>query len=201
MVECVEAVGLPRASEQDPLQPYQAAPTLQEEFDRWDMVGSLLMSQIRNTIVQAAATRAGGDLTLIGKGWGELGLTAQQEHSGIPSAKDYYATSQASLNLFGGSVHGGMPLRPYEIACSHGLLFTQYNRELPELFEPGKECIAFRNADEMLASLEKILAAPQEFDAVVAAGYKRASTDHSWEDRMRRVLAAAKERFNLPWKD
>lgn len=199
MVECVEAAGSPRASEAEPYQPYAAAATLQEEFDRWDMVGSILVSRLRNTIVQAAATRLGKDLVLIGKGWDQLGLTAQQDHSGIPSAKDYYATSQASLNLFGGSAHGGMPLRPYEIACSHGLLFTQYNRELPELFEPGKECIAFRNADEMLGSLEKILAQPQEFDSVVAAGHKRASSEHSWEDRMKRVLAAAKERFNLPW--
>ena len=117
----------------------------------------------------------------------------------MPGSREYYANSQASLNLFGGCVHGGMPLRPYEIACSGGLLFTQYSREMPQLFEPGKECVAFRNADEMLAAWEKIAAAPGEFDSVVENGRRRAMTDHTWEKRMARILDLAKERFDLPW--
>ena len=92
-----------------------------------------------------------------------------------------------------------MPLRPYEIACSGGLLFTQYSRELPDLFEPGKECVAFRDANEMLAAWEKIAASPGEFDRVVEAGRRRATTDHTWEKRMERILELAKERFDLSW--
>ena len=92
-----------------------------------------------------------------------------------------------------------MPLRPYEIACSHGLLFTQYNRELPSLFEPGRECVAFRNVEEMIEGLDRILTHPADFDAVAAAGHRRATSQHTWEDRMSKVLQAAKERFDLPW--
>jgi spore maturation protein CgeB len=103
------------------------------------------------------------------------------------------------MNLFGGCVHGGMPLRPYEIASSGGLLFTQYNRELPSLFEPGKECVAFRDAEEMLAEWERIATDPSQFDSVLENGKRRVIAEHTWEHRMARILELAKERFNLPW--
>ena len=135
---------------------------------------------------------------LLGKGWERIGLTAKQQHSGA-DAREFYAQSQASLNLFGGCVHGGMPLRPYEIAAANGLLFTQYNRELPALFEPGRECVAFRNADEMAPMLDRFLHHPSEFDSVVTAGHRRALAVHTWERRLELILSVAQERFDLSW--
>ncbi len=225
MVECVEAVGspdfvgsalqtvAPRSestvrsadstqiphSNADPSAAYRPAPILKDEFSRWNILGAVLLTECRNRIVKAAADRLGNEFVLIGKGWERLGLSAQKQHSGVPAAKEYYLNSQASLNLFGGCVHGGMPLRPYEIAASNGLLFTQYNRELPRLFEPGRECVAFRDVDGMLDSVDRIQKAPAEFDSVVEAGHRRATTEHTWEKRMERVLNVAKERFELPW--
>ena len=219
MVQCIEEVGSPSGTGGSPVSStqndtggppvpletpvnspaYQVAPNLADEFSRWNILGAVLLTECRNRIVKAAADRLGGDFVLIGKGWDRLGLTARKEHSGVPGAKEFYVSSQASLNLFGGCVHGGMPLRPYEIAASNGLLFTQYNRELPALFEPGRECVAFRDAGEMVAALERILAAPQEYDAVVDAGRRRVIAEHTWEKRLAKVLAIAGERFGLPW--
>ena len=175
------------------------AADLNDEFLRWQALDMALVSQCRNTIVKAAAGRLGEGMVLIGKGWDRLGLKAQAEHSGVPQAKEFYAGAQASLNLFGGCVHGGMPLRPYEIAAANGLLFTQYNRELPRLFEPGKQCVAFRNAEQMLEGLDRITSAPGDFDAVVEAGRRRVLAEHTWEHRLARILDHAKERFDLPW--
>jgi hypothetical protein len=198
--DCIEQVGGPGESRGNTSRrPYELAPTLKEEFQRWNILGGMLLRDCRNTIVKAAADRLGEDFVIVGKGWERLGLRAAKEHGGVPGSKDFYANSQASLNLFGGCVHGGMPLRPYEIACSGGLLFTQYNRELPNLFEPGTQCVAFRNQDEMLAAWERITASPGEFDAVVENGRRRAISDHTWEKRMARILDLAKERFDLPW--
>src|SRR6185437_13120676 len=196
MVQCIQSAGTPGA---DPLHlpSYQVAANLKDEFHRWNILNAVLLTECRNRIVKAAADRLGSDLVLIGKGWQRLGLVAQKEHSGVPGAKDYYASAKASLNLFGGCVHGGMPLRPYEIAASNGLLFTQYNRELPALFEPGRECVAFRDTSQMLDALDRILASPAEFDAVVDAGRRRVIAEHTWEKRLEKVLAIAKERFGV----
>ncbi len=200
MVECIEAVGGPGEMRGNTARrPYELAASLKEEFERWNILGGVLLQRVRNVAVQAAAQRLGEAFVIVGKGWERMGLQAQKEHSGVPEAKEYYVNAQASLNLFGGCVHGGMPLRPYEIACSHGLLFTQYNRELPSLFEPGRECVAFRNQDQMLEQLDRVLEAPSEYDRVVEAGRRRAMSAHTWEKRLATIMQAAKERFDLPW--
>ncbi|HET6249302.1 MAG TPA: glycosyltransferase [Tepidisphaeraceae bacterium] len=208
MLQCVQEVGTPGSTESKAHSVrergstpgnYQVSPDTKDEFYRWMILGGVLLTECRNRIVKAAGDHLGDEFLLIGKRWDRLGLKARQEHSGVPAAKEYYASSKASLNLFGGCVHGGMPLRPYEIAASNGLVFTQYNRELPGLFEPGRECVAFREAGEMVEALDRILAAPAEFDRVVDAGRKRAVAEHTWEKRMERVLEHAKEKFGLPW--
>jgi glycosyltransferase involved in cell wall biosynthesis len=200
MADCVETVGGPGEVRGSTVRrPYELASHLNDEFERWNVLGAVLLQRVRNTAVRAAAARLGDDFLLVGKGWERLGLKAHKEHSGVPQAKDYYAAARASLNLFGGCVHGGMPLRPYEIACSHGLLFTRYNRELPSLFEPGTECVAFRSPEEMRGQLDRILASPAEYDRVVEAGRRRAVAHHTWEHRLGRIMQAAKERFDLPW--
>lgn len=200
MADCIEQVGGPgEVRGSTARRPYELAPSLKEEFERWNILGGILVLRGRNTIVKAAAERLGEQFVIVGKGWERMGLRAAKEHSGVPGAKDFYASARASLNLFGGCVHGGMPLRPYEIACSNGLLFTQYNRELPSLFEPGRECLAFRNASEMLHQLDQLQQEPSRFDAIVAAGRQRTATDHTWQKRLERIMQLAKERFDLPW--
>ncbi len=198
MVACVQEAGNPDAASIGP-SAYQVAENLKDEFYRWNILGGVLLRQCRNRIVTAAANHLGDDFILIGKGWERLGLTAQKQHSGVPQAKEYYANSRLSLNLFGGCVHGGMPLRPYEIAASNGLLFTQYNRELPGLFEPGKECVAFRDAAEMLEGMDRVLRNPRDYESTVDAGKRRAVTEHTWERRFAVILEEAKNRFDLPW--
>jgi spore maturation protein CgeB len=200
MADCVEQVGGPgewRGSSHK--RPYELAPTLKEEFERWNYLGGMLVRKLRNAAVRAAADHLGPRFYIAGTGWERMGLTAAKDHTGVPAAKRYYAAARASLNLFGGCVHGGMPLRPYEIASSNGLIFTQYNRELPSLFEPGKECVAFRNPSEMVEQLDRVLAHPDQYDRVVEAGKRRVQAEHTWEHRMGRVLDLAKRRFNLPW--
>ncbi len=194
--DCIEEVGSPGGS---PAGRYEIAPTLEQEFKRWNILGGMLLRDCRNAVVRAAAAKLGDGFLIVGKGWERLALKAATDHAGVPTSNQYYAQSQASLNLFGGCVHGGMPLRPYEICSSGGLLFTQYNRELPSLFEPGKECVAFRNVDEMLAAWERIKSAPSEYDAVIEAGMRRVIAEHTWQHRMARILDLAKERFDLPW--
>ena len=199
MVACVEQVGGPGESRGSTARrPYELAPALKEEFQRWAVLGGVLARDARGAIVHAAAARLGVGFVLQGTGWEHAGLRAAVG----PEPGDrraLYARSRASLNPLDGGVHGGLPFRAYEIACSGGLLFTQHTRELPDLFEPGRECVAFRDADEMLAALDRLGGSPQDFNAVAENGRRRATSEHTWERRMARVLQLAKERFDLPW--
>lgn len=179
--------------------PSSSAADAERAFTHWAALGSVWRERMRYARVRALAERLGPRFEIIGAGWEKIGLHAVADHSGIPGSSKHYARARASVNLFGGSVHGGMPLRPYEIACSGGLIFTQATRELPALFEPGRECVAFRDNAEMLAALDRVLEAPHEYDAVVNAGRERAIAEHTWERRLGPMLDAAAERFGLPW--
>ena len=201
MVACIEQVGGPGESRGSTARrPYELAPTLKDEFQRWAVLNGILTRDGRDALIKAAAARLASDFSLQGAGWEHLGISARAEPLDPAGRLALYARSRASLNpLEGNGTHAGLPFRAYEIACSGGLLLAQYTRELPGLFEPGRECVAFRNADEMLAALDRLRGSPQVFDAVVENGRRRAMSDHTWEQRMARVLELAKERFGLPW--
>jgi hypothetical protein len=171
--------------------------SIERDFRRWFIIDAMLMEKQRNMAVKSLAHRLGDSFTLVGGNWEQIGLHAEKTHSGVPGANAYYVSHKASLNLYGGCVHGGMPLRPYEIASSNGLIFTHFNRELPDLYEPGKECVAFRNESEMLEQLDKILTHPADYNRVIGAGRRRTVEQHTWENRMRKVMQTVGERFGI----
>jgi spore maturation protein CgeB len=160
----------------------------------WEVLNSVWMHRTRNLLVKQAAEALGGKLALIGKGWEQLGLRANGEHAGDKSGQ-IYAQSRASLNLFGGCVHGGMPLRPFDITASGGVLVTHYQRELPGLFEEGKECVSFRDGAGMVEALGRIEREPARYTAMAEAGRRRTLAEHTWEKRMSRVMEAVAERW------
>lgn len=200
MARCVGAV---LDADEDAREAFTAPPgqnrDLNNVFDHWCVLEAVLRKKLRYERISALASHLGEELVLCGQGWEKLGLKAAKSHSGVPDAATFYGQSKASVNLFGGCVHSGMPLRPFEICCSGGLLFTQYNRELPNMFEIGRECMAFRTNEEMLTQMDCILNAPAEFDAVVTAGRQRVLKDHTWDRRVQTIIAVARERFGLTW--
>ncbi len=162
----------------------------------WEILNAVWMHRTRNQMVKCVADALGDKFVLIGKGWEHLGLHAIAEHANVDTGS-FYQRARASLNLFGGCVHGGMPLRPFDIAASGGLLLTHYARELPTLFEPGTECLSFRTRDEMCEHLSHAIKRPADFNPLALAGRQRALAHHTWSHRVPKMLEAARQR--LAW--
>jgi spore maturation protein CgeB len=176
--------GIPEGTSDDPWQRF-ARPA--------ELLNAVWMHFTRNRPLLTAARHVGGKLALIGKGWDALGLRANMPHAQEKSGF-IYAHSQVALNLFGGCVHGGMPLRPFDIAASGGLLLTHDARELPDLFEPGKECLAFRTEEELVDHLDRIRANPAAFNAMAVAGRRRVLAEHTWAHRVRQLVQTLEAR-------
>jgi hypothetical protein len=193
MAACAEAVGAPPGETR-----HLREDAANKEWRRfvlpWEVLNSVWMHRTRNVLVKAAAEALKGKLALIGKGWEQLGLRANGEHAGDKSG-EIYAQSRASLNLFGGCVHGGMPLRPFDITASGGVLVTHYQRELPGLFEEGKECVSFRDGAGMIEALARIEREPAAYSSMALAGRARTLAEHTWEKRMGRVMAEVERRW------
>ena len=78
-------------------------------------------------------------------------------------------------------------MRLYEATGVGSLLLTDAKRNLGELFEVGKELVAYRDEDELVEAVEHYLAHDDERATIAAAGQRRTLADHSYAVRMREL--------------
>ena len=75
-------------------------------------------------------------------------------------------------------------MRLFEAAGCGALLITDYKENLNDLFEIGKEVVAYRSAEECAALINYYLAHPDEAEAIARAGQKRTLGDHCYSRRL-----------------
>lgn len=75
-------------------------------------------------------------------------------------------------------------MRLFEATGCGTLLITDYKDNLAELFEIGKEIVAYRSAEECLALIAYYQAHPAEAELIARAGQARTLRDHSYVIRM-----------------
>jgi ubiquinone/menaquinone biosynthesis C-methylase UbiE len=76
-------------------------------------------------------------------------------------------------------------MRLYEATGCGALLITDHKDNLGELFEIGKEVVAYRSAEECIALCQYYLAHPEEAQRIARAGQARTLRDHTYAQRMR----------------
>ena len=78
-------------------------------------------------------------------------------------------------------------MRLFEGTGCGALLITDYRDNLNELFDIGKEVVAYRDAEECVALVKYYLAHPQEAEAIARAGQQRTLREHTYANRMERT--------------
>jgi SAM-dependent methyltransferase len=76
-------------------------------------------------------------------------------------------------------------MRLYEATGCGALLITDHKNNLGELFEIGKEIVAYRTPEECVALCRYYLGHPDEAAAIARAGQARTLRDHTYARRMR----------------
>jgi spore maturation protein CgeB len=107
--------------------------------------------------------------------------------------RDMYALlrrSQITLNHHGDVLPYANNMRMYEATGMGCLLVTDYKDNLGEIFEPEKEVVTYRSAEECVDKLRFYLddrhAAAR--NAIMAAGHRRTLSEHNYDARMRRLV-------------
>jgi spore maturation protein CgeB len=80
--------------------------------------------------------------------------------------------------------------RTFELAAVGAFQLVDERRLLPPLFTAGSEVVTFRHAGELRDLVRAWLARPEERAAVGAAARRRALAEHTYRDRMSRLLTA-----------
>lgn len=80
-------------------------------------------------------------------------------------------------------------LRDFEIPMANSMLFTQFNYELEQFFEDGKEVVSFYNDEDMIDKLRYYQKKPSLVETISNAGYQRSISEHTWENRLKQLFS------------
>ncbi|MDR4509101.1 MAG: glycosyltransferase [Candidatus Brocadiaceae bacterium] len=121
----------------------------------------------------------GINIQVFGKGW---------ESGEIPLEKLVELVSRSKITLGIGAVSGYSDVvqikgRDFEVPMCGGFYLTQYNAELEEFFDIGREIVCYKTFDEMLDKIHHYLSHPEEALEIRQAALKRSLAEHTWVKR------------------
>ena len=88
----------------------------------------------------------------------------------------------------------GVNTRAFELAAAGACQVVDLKEELPHLFKPGEEVVAFRDLTELRRQLTYFLAHPDEARAIGENARRRALAEHTARHRIDEMLAAVYDR-------
>ena len=89
----------------------------------------------------------------------------------------------------------GVNTRIFELAAAGACQVVDHKDELPALFKPGAEVVAYRDLDELKRSLDYFLAHPDEATAMGANARQRALAEHTLRHRIDEMVSVVETRF------
>ena len=96
--------------------------------------------------------------------------------------------SKVTLNHHGDVEPYANNNRLYEATGVGTLLVTDWKENLHEMFEPGKEIVAYRDSDECIELIKYYLEHDDERRAIARAGQERTLKEHTCYHRMQELL-------------
>jgi spore maturation protein CgeB len=89
----------------------------------------------------------------------------------------------------------GVNTRTFELAAAGACQVVDLKDELPHLFKPGEEVIAYRDLAELRRHLTYFLAHPDETRAIGANAHRRALAEHTVRHRVEEIIATMHDRL------
>jgi spore maturation protein CgeB len=89
----------------------------------------------------------------------------------------------------------GVNTRAFELAAAAACQVVDLKDDLPALFKPGTEIVAYRDLAELTRSLDYYLAHPDEAAAIGANARQRALAEHTLRHRIDEIIEAVEARF------
>lgn len=106
---------------------------------------------------------------------------------GTEMPKVFYL-SRINLNITSRSIESGIPLRIWDILAVGGFCLTNYQPELEDYFEIGKDLEVYHDLKELEEKIAYYLEHEDERLRIAVNGYKKVRDGHNLKIRMRKVL-------------
>ncbi len=99
--------------------------------------------------------------------------------------------SKINLNITLRSIQSGVPLRALDIMGAGGFLLSNYQTELAEQFEDGKELALYASKEELLAKAQYYLSHERERQEIAYQGFLKVQKLFSYENRVKQMFELA----------
>lgn len=136
----------------------------------------------------AQLAQQGIHVDCFGHGWPNGPVNAED----IP---DIMRRSVISLNFSNSMGANQIKARTFEVPGAGGFLLTEVSPGLERYYIPGREMDVFTTVDDLAQKIRHYLSHPQERDVVANAGYERTAAEHTYDARLRELLAFSFKQF------
>lgn len=106
--------------------------------------------------------------------------------------------SEMTLNTHGDKAAYAGNMRLYEATGVGTLLITDWKENLHEMFEPGKEVVAYRTPEECAELVQYYLEHNDEREAIARAGQERTLREHTYYRRMQELVDILERYLSYP---
>lgn len=96
--------------------------------------------------------------------------------------------SKITLNHHGDIAPYANNCRLYEATGVGTLLITDWKENLHEMFDPGKEVVAYRTPEECAELIQYYLEHDEEREVIARAGQERTLREHTYHQRMEELV-------------
>lgn len=96
--------------------------------------------------------------------------------------------SKINLNFTSKPIRTGIPLRLWDILGAGGFVLTNYQSEIPEYFEVGKDLDIYASEEELVEKIRYYLGHEEERAEIARNGYQKAKENYSLELRVKQIL-------------
>lgn len=100
-----------------------------------------------------------------------------------------FYSSKININITMRSIESGVPMRIFDIMSVGGFVLSNYQEEIPELFEEGKEIVTFKTPEELLEKADYYLSHDKERQQIGINGYKKIKKCYTYEQQIRKIIS------------
>lgn len=98
--------------------------------------------------------------------------------------------SKINLNFTSKPIRTGLPLRIWDILGAGGFVLTNFQTEIPEYFEIGRDLETYASEEELMQKISYYLEHEDERMEIARNGYQKAKEQYSLEMRVKQILKA-----------
>lgn len=104
---------------------------------------------------------------------------------------DIFKRSKVNLNISLKIIQSGIPLRVFDILSCGGFLLTNFQAEMPELFEPGKDFVVYESLEDLYAKTAFYIKHEAERTRIAEHGYDTVRKNYTFRQQVEKILREA----------